>query len=281
MNVLKIEIILNFVLFFQSCHVPYDDYSQLKGIYFSNDTFYIFISRFYLRIETDLVQTGFNLTNDLYNENSLNLRFENNDIYKTIKYENLNRRWVKTFGAESYFVTSDVDHFKLIATKTELVIEKTNINDETIKKCIKQTFYIVETKDNYCFEETEFTHQMSNKKFLIKDIFKLNGSIEWTENQKLKFIFNYKEDKVVFLTATDLFVFTYQNFKVNSNKELTYLNDKNETIFTTLNCLFGRCKPEPSSIDQTTPKNQFEPNNLNKMTSIVIILNLIVLFFYL
>lgn len=180
-----------------------------------------------MKIEHDLVLNGFYFEDQLFSTNAFDLKFENEKIYKKIKFENLNRKWVKTIQNKVYLVPSDQDRFELSTNKNKLIIKQVNELNYDIINCLKQTLEI-ENEHLFCFNESIYFYESSSKFFPIQNIFK-NSSIEWLSNQKLKFIFNYKEEKVIFMTLTDIFVFEYSNFKVNSNQELIYESDENVT----------------------------------------------------
>lgn len=229
-----------------SCITPFTNERQIKGIFYDKATrlFFIFIKRFYLKITEDLVQNGFLLDNTVYANNAFNLEFENREIYDSIRFENLKRKWIKTCSNFVYFIPSSSSDLFVLSTiqNQSLMIKKITRSDYKLD-CLLQTLII--DGHFYCFNELSYYNKDSNK-ILIQNIFE-SSSIRWTSDQKLKFIFNYKDNKVIFLTLTDLFVFEYTNFKVKSNQEINYSVAKNDLIFQIQNCLINKCENSPTA----------------------------------
>ena len=58
-----------------SCHKPFNNFSQLKGIHYHQNTFYLFVEHYYLRVNQDLANVSFLINQDrlTFKENAFDL----------------------------------------------------------------------------------------------------------------------------------------------------------------------------------------------------------------
>lgn len=197
---------------------------------------------------------GFYFEDDVYLDKAHQLEFEDDQLYDKVTFENLHFKWIKNhYQKKVYFIPNyNPDHrFELITDyhNQNLKIKKKNwsfrSNDKNILMlCIKQTLVI--HKKLYCFEETHYL--FNDRKILIRKIF-ANSSLNWSEKERVKFIFNYKDNRLVFQTTSNLFVFNYANFKLNSNNEISYV-DKFDFV-KIKSCLLIKCEQSTKTQQET------------------------------
>lgn len=282
------------MFFFFSCFVPFTDEQQIKGIFYDSKLFFIFVNRFYLRIENDLLLNEFRLQNVDYKTNAFELKYENDEIYSTIKFELLKSKWIKTYPKFSFFVPNDKDQFKIsLDENRKLVLKKETKESNDLKNCLLQTLVI--DKNLYCFSHKSYFDRSFLNKFKILNIFKNSFLEQIYKNQKLLFIFNYEHNQVVFLTETNLFLFKYDNFQIGTKKEIIFSNLTNyePRIFKSclLNCknsikktITGQTNSDEINSDQTiTSQISFnatddkQKSNLKVSFPIVILIILIII----
>lgn len=233
-----------------SCHSPFRNQREVKGIYFDPGQvdFYIIIKRFFIRVQGDLVKTGFRLDEQVYT-NALNIKTQ---LYGTF-FELAESKWVKATRTKSYMVTSLCTTLESECMNAyDLTAEAFRINNFT--KTEESTNLIVSCPYNtlnidgklFCFEEQHYyffvaevnlytsgKYATSERLSRISDIFKNASHIGYNAKQELKFIFNYLNDSFVFMTASSLFVFSYEKFSVNENNEIVvnYASSERVPIF--------------------------------------------------
>lgn len=277
-----------------SCHSRFRKFNQIKGIYFNLDKqiFYVFIKRFYLKIERpdrDLVDEGFKLTDNDYLTKGVNIKLPNSKKCQPL-YEIQESKWIKTFRDHVYF-SSDFKCGSKLATVNENEVffpEPMPLN--IFQKCSFNTLQIGNSV--YCFTTTSYNRQStmdnlnslaqgSAKIFRIKNIF--TNADDWNEDQKLMFIFNYILDQVVFMTVDNLFIIRYEDFTIMGDFELKL--KPGTKVIKTSNYLYQRNTnvttdpldyPDETDLPTKIPFNGYEPES-NSQKFIFIILGIIVL----
>lgn len=256
-----------------SCHKKFTDLRQIKGIYhspFNRNFFFIFVKRFYLKIEDDLVLNGFNLQDDVYEKNAHNLVFESTDI---VKYENLQKKWVKVIKQNSYLIPNN-DAF-LIKEDKNLNLEFESVEASSIQNCLGSTLLVSRWLDNefrqnqtnhlFCFNEETYSDFKNIKNrsehHSIKSIFNRSFIEEWSDEERLLFIFYDKLDQIVFFSTDHLFVITDNNIELNDKGQITIsLINLKENLKIIKNCLFSDCPKSPTKA--TKLKDQFTRDSI-------------------
>ena len=241
---------------FFSCHTPFSSERQLKGIYFSNQTFFIFIKRFYLQIEDDLVSNQFSLADDYYRRNAKNFKLDQSH-YKTVLFEYYQSKWTKTLSSSSVFCPSHIVCFQLNTDSNKNLLIKDLKSNYLISGCLEQT--LVFDKHVYCFLEDTYFHlgkeddkqyKVAENQYSIESIFQ-SSIVKW-EDQKLKFTLNYKDNKFILMTITHIFVFEYDKFKSEMPDQIVAKYKNNENYFKIKSCLFLKCKPNSKPTTKST-----------------------------
>lgn len=154
----------------------------------------------------------------------------------------MKRKWIKNVANDSFLIPSDVhqNQFKLSVDENQnLLIKQENAPKNQIE-CLKQTLIL---EDNfYCLSE-KFYFDDDQHVYSIHKIFK-DSPVEWDKDQKLKYIFNYDLDQLIFLTETHLFKFKYKNFGIDKSysQEIIFRNCPGFYPTKTKSCLLVKCK---------------------------------------
>ena len=239
-----------------SCHSPFSREREVKGIYVDpgSGDFYVIIKRFFIRIEEDLVKTGFRLEEQVYAKAQ-----QIKTSWYARHFELAGSKWVKTTRKKSYMVTSLCRTEESCRNIYDLSAEAFRINNFTVKEgtdlivnCTYNTLNI--DGKLFCFQEQHYyffvadvnrytagKYAISDRLFRISDIFN-NTSIDYDAELELKFIFNYKNDTFVFMTQESLFVFRYDRFRVNENNEIVTNYSSDERVPEFENHLFQNVK---------------------------------------
>lgn len=248
------------------CPARLQENRELKGIYHHNETFFIFINRFYLKVaEEELLSTDeFRLNDSHYEENAHQLKFEPEG--ERVQFEHFNRRWVQTVGQRVYL--------RPYTKNYELIIDQSSGGDLMMKRtesgpigwCFWQIFVVNETQ--YCLNETDYflmNASGSSQEYVgtIDSVFE-NSSITLRDH-RLQLIFGYRQDQVVFITQKLLFFFDYQNFH-SSNNRLVYVQDSvRMPVRTVRNCLLTNCE-SLSSTKSSEIASTGQPDLINKQS---------------
>ena len=237
---------------FFSCHTPFSRKRQLKGIYFSNQTFFIFIKRFYLKIGDDLVSNQFSLEDDYYRRNAENLSFK-------LLFEYNQMKWIKTLRSSSVLCGQNLCFQLNTDSNNKLLIEDFNFSRLT-SSCLEQT--LVFDNHVYCFlkntyfqlgKEGDDVDKNVKNRYSIKSIFQ-SSIVIWEDDQKLKFTLNYIDNKFILMTIKHIFVFDYDKFKSENDRIVALYQNKNKYLKIE-NCLFSKCRPNskpPTKLTTTT-----------------------------
>lgn len=261
-NVRTFKSTLNFKELF-SCHVKLRNERELKGVFYDskNGLFFIFINRFYLKIQNDLIQSNYYLNDDDYNRNAFDLKFNNEQIEEQVQFEYLNSKWLYAFEDQTYFRPFNQIFELKTNQNSDLIIEQSNF-DRLNKNCFKQTFVI--QKMLYCFDR--FDYYLIQKDHLIKlDSVKSIFRTTKYSIYELRLIFNYDLNRIVFATSSELFILRYNQFKIESNNKIIY-NDENDVLIIQ-NCINNgeSCKiPIPNSSKKHLNNDNYNKNYSNR-----------------
>lgn len=244
-----------------SCHTwdAKEIRGEARGIFYERKSkvFYIFIKRFYLRYDKDMVKGGFFLGNydtdqfyfkeeRYFGERAHDVKFESG--VTNVKWDlGRARMYVKNF-ADSTYLTPAISNFAITADQKGALAFKRIADgaiDElsNIRYCFRQTLEV--DGHIYCFDEKHYRliHKPGKKLEPRKIARTMIGSIfdtapfDW-EDWPVKFIFNYKEDLVVFLSYKVQFVFTYRNFRRMPDDTLYFADDRDHVTLMAEHCLF-------------------------------------------
>ena len=232
---------------FLNCPRPFTDFSQLKGIYFHllNRKFYLFIDRFYLRINENLMQSGFLLNTSHYQTASW-LPVESGFFESTFS------KWIKLYNDQSYFLAYK-QAYTVNAELDDLAFEKLNNYSITLQLfyCKGQTLTIGE--HSFCFDKRVYRYIDPNDNHYMKyanyyeidDLF-IDTGLRF-ENQTLELIFNYQDrwsDTVlVLMTQTDLILIDYRLIEVDKERKLflNFTKRRGQMLHQMPNCILLAC----------------------------------------
>ena len=236
-----------------SCHKPFHSERELKGIYYDlkAKVFFVFVRRFYLKIEDDLVYQGFYIDPLRYRK-AKSIHFESEQLYQSVGFEIINRKWVKAFQTSTLFIPSNHTFEVGVDENSDLKLRMIEHNQH-LRQCLDQTL-VVEQKHVYCFKDERYffwydfgnyDYDENGRNYPIESIFQ-DTAVKWPAGQRLLFIFNYQADRVVFMTRTHLFVFRYSSFRQEENERIAFVahpdDDPDKPYYDNDNCLVvGTC----------------------------------------
>lgn len=247
----RVDLTLNYEELF-SCHTPFSSERELKGIYYDQATkvFFVFVKRFYLKFEEDLIYHGFYIDPRRYRK-AKNIHFESEKLYRSVEFEIINRKWVKAFELNSYLIPNSQTFEIGTDENSDLKLKEVKHNS-LLRLCLDQTL-VVEKKHVYCFKNElyfywydfgNFDYDREGRNYTIESIFE-GSVVKWTAGQRLLFIFNYQVDRVVFMTRTHLFVFRYSSFRREENQRITFIahpeDDPAMPYYLNENCFVVKC----------------------------------------
>ena len=232
---------------FLNCKTPLESLLEIKGIFYRDETFFILINNYYLIVKQDLIESNFKLDRSVY-ANAKNLAF-NHDKFN-FSYYDRHTHFIKNFNDSSYlFINKTV--FELELKKDHLsgdylLAKYSNTRDlKSLIDCPRQLLAI--DKYVFCFmEKTYYFKHFLLKNENITDIF-ADSDIQFSDEDNLRFIFKYKDEKIVFLTDKELIVFSFNLLAVNWSAKKIYVNKKNlaeQEYFRKPNCLIACTKKE-------------------------------------
>lgn len=226
------------------CHRPLTNFEQVKGIFYYDErqSFYLFVDHFYVKIHEDLVKSSFFVDHKLktYDENELDLEFGQEDR-KSVEFENAAfLRFVKAEKNNVYLTTPN-QVFRLSVAATER-IQLWRVEKPLLSTCLRQTLEVNGVL--FCFRPTTYYRlSESNEKpeiFQIKDLFATAPFRHFDTDERLEFIFNYDDDRVVFMTRKNYLLLYYNFFSVNENNTLIFDYRAQQKLITIKkNCLLS------------------------------------------
>lgn len=211
----------------------------LKGIFYFNKVFFLFINHCHLKIEEDLVERQFDLRKDYFkNVRCLSTR----EVY--YGFENIASKYVKTIRGGALLVLSAGETYELSVQQNELAItpaDQSKYRSFAYPNCLGQTLSL--TKIFFCFNETAYHAMLSPKNgkgkqqsYQIADLF-ANMDI-YPNGEELQCTFDYKQDEFVLMTKKYLFAIKYRAVRVDMDSYRILLDDR-KFVRRTENRLFG------------------------------------------
>lgn len=237
-----------------SCYTRFNKWRQIGGIYYDIGTrrFFLFIRRFFLQFDEDLVSGQFRLPANydyVANAQKVPISFERFPISDKFSHggtvKTLGDQVLYGYGREFYrlTITNNVLGFSTITNKTGA------------SRCGAQTL-LVEKRFVFCFDETTYSFlyeigeetspAVNRTPSQIKSIF--NSTVQsWEES--LRAIFNYENETVVFMTKYSLFVFEYTSFMLNpTDKSQICYNHSAKAPLQLRNYLYKNIEPHDNPI---------------------------------
>lgn len=237
----------------------------MKGIWYdqTKKLFYIFIRRFFLRFEEDLVMTGFYFNETAYRKNVGVLSFENSDKHQPIRFEiERTHLYVKTFPSMSLYVPFD-QVFKLITSDSSNAFVEPHEKPKLIH-CPGNTL-VLRKQYVFCFYRDNTYRLLYDRSlkepvidpnpdfFTVDSIFKDKS---W--NLTLLFIFNYLDDSVVFVNELRIRVLKYANFYMDLTR-MYYNTSADNGIVDNHNCFVKNDCTQPMPMNSTNPTTVLTP----------------------
>lgn len=263
-----------------NCHTKVQKERELKGIYQNSKSqyFYIFINRFYLKIQKDLVASQFYLTESDYLIYGRDLKYGSEVSENAIEFGHFNNKWIFALNDKVYLKPLQFI-FELSFDKLQNVALK-KVDTNELGDCRSQTLVI--EKQIYCFDRQDYYLIDQSKKpaqYLLNTIFN-DKLIDFKEGSELVLIFKYKEDQIVFMSSKSLFVFKYKYFTVNStNNKINYQKKvKDSTTYYILkNCLLDSNLCESKTEVTEVAKRSTKLNYLDLVIYIVPIVSILII----
>ena len=225
---------------------------RIRGIYYSRSVkrFFLFIRRFFVAIDEDLVASQF-LLNDLskhyqpvpigFEEFPLNAGSSIGGSVKTLGQSAL-------YGYANHFYQLTANERKLTLTNSSLGAEFAEFQCSEQTLVVKSSFVFCFGSEHYHFlyEMQNHTNQKNNSarpvgRWPIKAIFE-KSQVQWIA-QSLRHIFNYENDTVVFLTDSSLFILDYSAFVLSSIETVQIVYNSNQTVVQLKNYLYTKSGP--------------------------------------
>ena len=252
---------------FLGCIRKLDSFDQVKGIFFHDHTVYLVLRQYYVMFEASLIDDRF----EGVDENAL---YKNRSIYRISDYEldkirfDESRRWVKTIGGEVHLSFNVVDIYNAVFSGKFVSLQRSAKIDRL--ECDKQTLEVA--GDVFCFEEKQyykmerinqvFAKTNNSKSYPISELFSRVKYFIY-EEQNLLFIFNYVENKFIFMTDRYFFTIEHNQVRQIGDGKLVIYCDHVDALDFQENCLLEKCK---------TAKVKREKNNTYLIAIIVITL---------
>lgn len=258
-----------------SCHTPWTDRRQLKGVYYHKRSkiFYVFVKRFYLKIQDELVQNSFELDNSVYATNAYDIVYENDEMYDKMRFDMMSTKFIKHFPTEVYYMPYWYI-YGMSLDDQDLVKIKQLIGKDAYRMKFHECpdlILVVNKVFVYCFQSSRYiflyemdklhTQMEDKKRFFTHKIFE-DLNIGYFSNQSLEFTFNYGVNQVAFLTTTDLWLFEYDGFNREPDDSLTY-TEKHVRL---RNCFFAKCLPMNATESPATTESTTKATTRKKIT---------------
>ena len=145
-----------------------------------------------------------------------------------VEFELFDTKYIKNLKYDSFLTTHKDNSFEVDdknLAKNQQNFKKVN---NLLGFCKHQTLQI--NFNIYCFEEkeyflfTNYSEMNSDKglkkgpKFKIVDLFEDHPQLNYSSYDELKFIFNYLDHNFVFMTKSQIYVFDYDQFKIDKQE---------------------------------------------------------------
>lgn len=241
---------------FFSCYQPLTNFKQLKGIVYneSADTYYIFINHFYLILNGNLTEERFDINQTHYNAKEF--RFKEIEL-KEVTFENSPNKLIK-FDVDKVYVTMLNGLFELSTEDDEVILKAVPVSSSKQHYLDCKTQLLKIDDHVYCFGKNKYqliaeykfdrVMKKESKPFDIKELFSNTGVI-YEGSQILELIYKYKNNQVVLMTQSNLFIVDYDSLTVNeANSKLSINHSKKADVSKIRklpNCILPNelCKP--------------------------------------
>lgn len=254
------------------CTRKLESYDQIKGIYYNDGTFYLVLAQFYVKFEAYLIDDRFEGIEEgaLY-ENRTAYRSNEEQLPK-IKFDQ-ERKWVKMLEGANKLSFHSEQVYDVIYSGEMIELKQSDSFD--FLGCATQTLEV--DGQVFCFTERHYRKMKltdkrleipeDSKAFAIAGMFSEVKDFSY-EEQNLKFIFTYLEDKFVFMTDKYYFIVEYSMLSVGDDGKLTIRYQHESQLDYQENCLMEKC---------TTPRRPRAKKNSYLLSVIVITLSTVAL----
>ena len=224
----------------------------LKGIFYSDQMFFLFINHNYLKIGEDLVKSMFELRKE-HLRDFVGLQTRDVDY----GFENKVSKFVKTIRGSALLVLPAGQIYELSVKQNQLAFQPVNekgLSSFVYPNCLGQTLSI--TNIFFCFNETHY-HALhdpeEDKRKVIHEIAGLFANMGvYTKGEKLQYTFDYQQDEFVLMTRTALYLIKYRAVRVELTSYKMFIENR-ESVRKTENRLFELAK-DVSVTTMTTDK---------------------------
>lgn len=230
-----------------NCHRRLTTFDQLKGLFYDErqQVTYLFANHFYTIIYEDLVKGSFFIDYKrlkAYDENELDYEFDNEERDRIVLENTGFVKWIKAERANAYLTTFDQVFRISVGSSNQIQLKQ--IEKPLLPACLRQTLAVDGVL--FCFHSTSYyrltgkTNQPAET-FKIKDLFASAPFRHFDRNERLEFIFNYKdEDRVVFMTEENYFLLYYDFFSVDKYQNLIFdFQNRKKLVAIKKNCMFS------------------------------------------
>lgn len=189
------------------------DLSKVKGIFFSNDTFFLLIRRSYVEIKENFLDSNFRLT-DRHYDNVKELTA--NNYLKPLLFDIEMPVYIKTIQTKTYLVCFD-EVYKLTYEDQNLNLKTVNDMD-LLKECPFSTvkldkFIFCFTPDNYYAISKNNVPIKSSKLNEYNQLFK-DTEFNYSDDIRIYVVFSILDQKFVFFYSHGSFIINYNRTKV-------------------------------------------------------------------
>ena len=224
-----------------NCRKPFKMLRQVKGLFYSDGVFYVFIDDYYLMAKGDeFVKYGFFLRDQDY----VNAR-RIDKIFSMARPEWLQTKWLKTLRNNSFLVLGK-STFALRA-REEAGSQQLEASSEVVEdfsQCEQQTLevegrvFCFNKKIYYLLPDLNSTQQTEpEKEKNISSIFQPAGV---QLDEELQFIFNYENNTFIMMTESEFFTLAYEQLLLD--EELNVAIRAGTELKRQKNCLFNVTK---------------------------------------
>lgn len=256
---------------FFNCPKPFERADEVKGIIYAEQTqtFYIFINRYYLKVQdNNSIKNGILISSSDY-ANAQKFKFNDNELLRQIRFEYKYTKYVlsilqKPFlrlYSPKFLFSIDFELPKQIDKRsTDLnnlifneVTEKQNFTSE-LKKCTGQILTVKNIL--YCFQSNVYFklyNYESNEIYPIDHLMTyemFDNKTKYKKDQKMELIFEYGNDSFIMMTESHLFLINYKFVIVNPDLSLKISSNISEYD----NCLFNGYCNEKKKVKDTDDK---------------------------
>lgn len=244
---------------FFNCRTPFREPRQVKGLFYSDGTFFVFIQDYYLIVKREkFARQGFLLRDVDYRSARAIER------QKGTRFEWLSSKWVKALRNQTYLASSEEESnenaYVLSVKKTGSGGSELKITEEKwrhfpgISRCRRQTLQVgsrvfcFSKKVYYLFVDTNSTDVVTRTNKPISSMFQ---STDVQFDEKLQFIFNHENDTFIMMAESEFFTLAYE--QVHVDEQLNIRVKANTTVRRQKSCLFNVTRGNCPESDFTTP----------------------------